>query len=251
VSYAGAIYELARFADRNRIPVRGQNGIVSTGGTLFPSRRETIERVFGCRVFNQYGSREMGVFACELPGCEGLWIAPWNCHVEIVDSQGMPVDDGVEGEIVVTSLTNFAMPLIRYRIGDRGALMAPGAGPHPLASRTLECVTGRTGDAFRCRDGTIVSAAYWAPLLYFREWVGEFQVIQKSEDWIVFRFVLDGVAEVPAGAWEEICSGVRTAFGAGCRVDKEVVDEIPVLSSGKRRYVISEISDSAAASMTR
>jgi phenylacetate-CoA ligase len=244
VAYSNAIYELARFAERNAIAVRAQNGIVVTGGTLFPLRREVIQRVFGCPVYNQYGSREVGNIACEVPGHQGLWIAPWHCHVEIVDPQGLPVEDGVEGEIVVTSLANFAMPLIRYRIGDRGALMPRGFGPHPLASRSLQSVTGRTGDAFRSRQGTIVSPAYFPPLLYFRTWIREFQVIQKREDQVLFRFVLEGVREVPRGDWEEICSGVRKALGADCRVDFEIVDEIPVMASGKRRYIMSEVTGS-------
>jgi len=239
-AYTQAMYELARFSQANEIPVRSQNGIVATAGTLHPFMREAIQEVFGCPVFNVYGSREISSIACEIPGYQGLWIAPWNCHVEIVDSRGLPVDDGVGGEIVITSLTNFAMPLIRYRIGDRGALMPRGSGPHPMASRVLENVTGRTVDAFRLHDGTIVDGEYLTHLVYFREWIRAFQVVQKREDWIQFRVVLEG-NDYPSEEWEQILSGVRAVFGAECRVDLEIVDEIPALPTGKYRYTISEV----------
>jgi phenylacetate-CoA ligase len=240
MAYAQVVYELARFAERNSIAVRRQNAIVSRANTLFPFMRETLERVFGCPVYNYYGSREVSGIASEIPGHEGLWIAPWNCYVEVVDPQGNATADGAEGELVVTCLSNYAMPLIRYRIGDTGVLMPRGAGPHPRASRMLASVTGRTVDLFRLSDGTLVSGGYLAMLLYFRDWIRAFQVVQKREDWIVYRFVLEG-REVPRTDWEEICSGVRKLFGADCQVDMEIVDEIPALPSGKYRYTISEV----------
>jgi phenylacetate-CoA ligase len=240
VAYAQGIYELARFAERNSIEMRRPKAIVTAADTLHPFMRETIERVFSCPVFDRYGARETGLIACEIPGYEGLWINPWTVHVEIVDSNGAQVKDGEEGEIVVTSLANFAMPLIRYRIGDRGILAPPGSGPHPLASRVLERVTGRTNDVFRLRDGGIVSGQFFIYLMYLRPWVRAFQVVQKTEDWIVFRIVLEN-SNYPPEEWEEICLRARSVFGAECRIDLEIVTEIPSLPSGKTRHTISEV----------
>lgn len=240
LAYAQAIYELAKYAQRNQISVRRQNAVMTSAGTLFPFMRQAIQEVFGCEVFNIYGSREVTSIACEVPGHQGLLIPPWTCHVEIVDPSGSPVADGIEGEIVVTCLANFAMPLIRYRIGDRGVLAPRGTGPHPKASRMLEHVTGRTVDAFRLRDGTIVDGEYLTHLMYFRNWVRAFQVVQKREDWLVFRVVLEG-ADYPRDEWQQICSGVRAVFGPQCQIDLEVVDVIPTLPSGKYRYTISEV----------
>ncbi len=84
--------------------------------------REKIQQVFQCRVYDRYGSREFGDMVCENPNMDGLWVAPWGCYLEVVDTHGQRLPDGVEGEILVTSLTNHAMPLIRYKIGDRGVL---------------------------------------------------------------------------------------------------------------------------------
>ena len=67
-----------------------------------------------------------------------------------------------------------------------------------------------------------------------------FQVVQKREDWMAFRVVLEGTG-YPPEEWEEICSRARSVFGSECRVDLEIVDEIPALPSGKYRYTISEV----------
>ena len=240
LAYAQAAYEVAAFAEREHIPVRPQRAIMTSAGTLYPSMRETIEGVFGCRVFDRYGSREVGDMACEIPQCDGLWIAPWAVHVEVLDDAGRPVPDGTEGELVVTSLTNFAMPLLRYRIGDRGALAPVGAGWQGGDARVLQRITGRTTDAFRLRDGTLVYGAYFTHLMFFRDWVERFQFIQKEHERILVRIVCLG--ERPADAEREIIDGVRTIMGSECRVEFEYCERIDPGASGKHRYTISEVA---------
>ena len=142
LAYSQAAYELAVFADHEGIPIRPQRAVMTSAGMLHPFMRETMERVFGCRVFNRYGSREAASMACEIPQCDGLWIAPWGVHIEVLDEAGQPVPDGTDGEIVVTLLTNYAMPLLRYRIGDRGALAPPGNG---MAGRCCPSVASSDG----------------------------------------------------------------------------------------------------------
>ena len=245
VSYAQAIYELARFAQRSDIAVRPQTAIVTAASALHDFMRETIAEVFRCPVYNRYGARETGLIATEVPGYEGLWVNPWTVHVEIVDAQGAPVEDGTEGEIVVTSLANFAMPLIRYRIGDRGIFAPRGSGPHPEATRVLKRVSGRTSEVFRLSDGTVVPGEYFVHLVGVessgrsRPWVRSFQVVQKASDLIVFRMVLED-PDYPHDEWERVRADVRAVCG-DCQVEMEIVDKIPLLPSGKFPYTISEV----------
>ena len=239
MAYAQAAYEVAAFTEREGIAVRPQRAVMTSAGTLYPFMRERIERVFGCRVYNKYGSREVGDMACEIPQCDGLWIAPWGVHVEVVDDAGSPVPDGTEGELIVTLLTNFAMPLLRYRIGDRGALAPPGTGWNGDAARVLLRVTGRTVDAFRLPDGTVIDGEYFTHLLYFRDWVSRFQVIQRDHESILVRIV--PCADRPVDAEREIVNGVLAVMGSHCRVEFEYCDQIEVSASGKYRYTISEV----------
>jgi phenylacetate-CoA ligase len=238
VAYAQSIYELARFAEREQIAVVPQRAILTSAGTLYPFMREKIAQVFHCEVYNLYGSREVSDIAWELPGFKGLWAPPWANFIEIVDEDGTAVPPGTEGNIVVTCLTNYAMPLLRYWIGDRGALFPQSEAPEGV--QMLSHVSGRTVDTFRRRDQTLVDGEYFTHLLYFRPWVWKFQVVQKSYNSILFRLVSTN-GKPPRAELDEIAGRSRLAMGEDCKVDFEFCDELPPLRSGKFRYTVSEV----------
>jgi len=208
--------------------------------TLYPFMRDTIERIFKCRVYNKYGSREVGDIACERPGYDGLWIAPWGNYIEIVDSEGNRVPDGTPGEILVTSLTNYAMPLIRYRIGDRGVLLPAKAGKEGRYGQVLKEVLGRTYDLFINKDGVLFEGGYFMVLLYFRDWIEKYQVIQKSPSNITFRIV-KSESECPQTELDEIAAKTKVIMGHDCETNFEFVDEILSSESGKFRFLISDV----------
>jgi phenylacetate-CoA ligase len=243
VAYAGAMYELAKFAEGEGLDVARQSAIITTAVTLYPFMRQTIERVFQCKVFNRYGSREVGDVAIERPGFGGLWVAPWGNYVEIVDEQGNRVPDGTEGEIVVTSLTNFAMPLLRYRIGDRGMLSGasdPGTRSH---GQVLERIVGRTYDMFVNRHGTLVEGGHFMALLYFRDWISRYQVIQEEHSRIVYRVVTRD-SETPEqlqAELDEIAAKTSLIMHDDCDVAFEFVDQISPSVSGKYRFIVSRL----------
>lgn len=241
VAYAQAIYELANFAESEGLEVRPQRAVVTSAGTLFPFMREKIAKVFGCEVYNLYGSREVSDIACEVPGGTGLWVAPWGNYVEVVDDHGETVPPGTTGNLLITCLTNYAMPLIRYQIGDRGAILPEAEnGSHP-PGQVLKTITGRNVDAFRTRDGTLVDGEYFTHLLYFRSWVWKFQVIQKTPERVVFKIMPTQARPSPEDL-KEITQKTQLVLGPGCSVDFEFVNELPPHSSGKYRYTISEVT---------
>jgi phenylacetate-CoA ligase len=243
VAYAQSIYELAKFSEHDGLEVIPQTAIITSAGTLYPFMREQIEKVFKCRVFNRYGSREVYDIACERPGWAGLWVAPWGNFIEIVDRDGNRLPDGTEGEILVTLLTNFAMPLVRYRIGDRGVLSPRKKQTQVYEAQVLERVIGRTVDTFKIKQGTLIDGEYFTHLLYFKDWVWKFQVVQKNYSHILFRIVKSsenyGQAEL-----DEITGKTRLVMGNDCKVEFEFLGEIPPSPSGKFRYTISEVQPS-------
>jgi phenylacetate-CoA ligase len=238
IAYAQAIYELAQFVEQEQIRVVPQRAVLTSAGTLYEFMREKIGRVFGCEVYNLYGSREVSDVAWELPGSSGLWAPPWANFIEIVDEKGAPAPEGTGGNILITCLTNYAMPLVRYSIGDRGALLprSETAGGVQILSH----VAGRNVDVFRRNDRTLVDGEYFTHLLYFRTWVRKFQVVQKSTEHVVFKVVSTN-GKPPKEDLDEITNRCRLAMGADCRVDFEFVEELPALPSGKFRYTISEV----------
>ncbi|MDE3066485.1 MAG: phenylacetate--CoA ligase family protein [Verrucomicrobiota bacterium] len=242
LAYAQIAYELARFVEREKLHLMPQHVIVTSAGTLYPFMREKIAQVFGCRLYNLYGSREVSLIGLEVPGVNGLWVPPWGNFVEILDDAGHPVPPGEEGNIVVTCLTNYAMPLVRYHIGDRGALAAniQPANGRP-GGQVLKYVSGRSVDVFRTRDQKLVDGEYFTHLLYFRPWVGKFQVVQKAYEHVQFRIVKTNGGPTPAEL-DEIAAKSRLVMGDNCRVDFEFPGELPPHPAGKYRYTISEIA---------
>lgn len=243
IAYAQAMYELALFVEREALTVTPQSAIMTCAGTLYPFMREKIEAAFQCEVFNQYGSREVGNIACECKFHSGLHVFPWGSYVEIVDDEGNPVPKGVEGNIIVTSLTNFAMPLIRYSIGDRGVLLPEEKtclcgriGP------TLEKILGRSVDMFKTKEGALVDGEYFTHLLYFRDWVHKFQVLQKSRSLIVFKIIKNKLDHTPSEL-DEIVTKTKIVMGDDCQVVFEFVDDLPPSASGKYRYTMSEVQN--------
>jgi phenylacetate-coenzyme A ligase PaaK-like adenylate-forming protein/predicted nucleotidyltransferase len=93
--------------------------VVLSGETVWDRQRETVEAAFDSRVTTLYTLAEVGIVGSE---CEagGYHVEDQVAVVEILDDLGRPTPMGAEGELVVTSLVNRAMPLIRYRTGDRG-----------------------------------------------------------------------------------------------------------------------------------
>jgi phenylacetate-CoA ligase len=241
IAYVDSIFELARFAEREKIAIRPQSAIITSAGTLTPFMREKIEGVFQCKVFNRYGSREVSDIAGECAAHRGLHVFPWGCYVEVVDETGNRLPAGTEGNIVVTCLSNFAMPLIRYEIGDRGILSADSSCPCGRGGQILERILGRNDDIFETKDGTQIEGGYFGFLLYSRPWVWKCQVIQKDYSSILFK-IKQSEYDYEPEELTDIIHKTRVIMGEDCRVDFEFVDDIPTSPSGKYRYILSEIN---------
>ena len=99
----------------------GLKAIFCTGEVLYDHQRELISETFGVPVANGYGARDAGFIAHECPAGK-MHIAAEHVIVEILDESGQSVPKGEVGEIVITNLDGYAMPFIRYKTGDLGAL---------------------------------------------------------------------------------------------------------------------------------
>ncbi|MGQ9581827.1 MAG: phenylacetate--CoA ligase family protein [Armatimonadota bacterium] len=246
LAYAEAMYELAKFIEQERLNVHSPHAIMTSAGTLYNYMRETIQRVFGAPVFNRYGSREVGDIACECEVHQGLHVCPVMYYVEILREDGSPARPGEVGEVVVTSLTNYAMPLIRYRIGD----MAAWAETSCSCGRSwplLKEVTGRVTDTFVSASRTKVNGEYFTHLLYFRDWIKKFQFVQESYTRIRLLIIpaipTDQAKYVVEQERAALLAKVRAVMGPECILEIELVDDIPLSPSGKYRYTISKVSD--------
>ncbi|WP_018862946.1 phenylacetate--CoA ligase family protein [Thioalkalivibrio sp. ALJ5] len=243
--YAESGHELARHALRRGVRVPGIGSVLSSAGTLFPDMRETIEKAFDAPVFNRYGSREVGDIACECEHHRGLHVNPLTQYLEILDDDGRPTPPGTPGRVVVTSLTNHSMPLLRYAIGD----LASWSGQTCDCGREwplLEGVWGRVTDHIRGANGAVVFGGWLRQLLYPEDWIGQYQWVQHAADHIRLRLI--PIDRAPQGEREQrlqarLAPEIREQLGAGTRLDIDRVNEIPPSPSGKHLHVISELQE--------
>ncbi len=243
-SYVDGAAEFARYLLRSGRQVPPPRGIVTSAGVLQPAVRQVIESGLRARVLNRYGSREVGDAACSCPEGEPLHISPRTHFVEILDEQGTPCPPGVEGEMHITLLTNFSMPLVRYRIGDRAAMTDEpcACGRH---SPRLACVSGRSNEYLTASDGSRISGVAISTLWYDIPAVRQYQLHQVAADRVVLRIVPadPSRAEDIAAAVERVRPKFRELLGETVRLELELTDAIPTTPTGKHIYIRNDVAN--------
>jgi len=246
--YRDGIYAIARFVNKHGIRMHSPAVIISGGASLYPFMAEAIEKAFGSPAISAYGSRELGAAACQCAEHKGMHIAS-NAHlIEAIGADGRPVLDQ-DGELAITPLMNYAMPMIRYRIGDRGQVTKRpcqcGRG-FPL----LDKLSGRTIESLVNQRGEHVDPMYFIHLLGVMnqsEDVAKFQVIQEPEGSITINLVArTGVLENQVHVdFDAIRDNIRRVMGPECGVRFTFVSDIPLTVSGKYPYVIRRVQADA------
>ena len=236
------LYELARFVTNEGLKLPPPRAIVTTGSTLYPWMREAIEGAFATKVFNWYGSREVSGIAMECDAHRGLHVCLPLQHLEILRPDGSPTLPSEVGEVVLTCLTNGAMPLIRYRIGD---LAAWSEDPCSCGRSwpILQEVAGRTRDLFVKKDGTRIRIS--ETIFYRYSWIRRFQVVQEDYDFVKALIIPDGESEGASRKYASdilhIRTAIRTLMGPECTVEVVLTDRIAATTSGKHRYLVSKV----------
>ncbi len=232
VGYASSLRHLAR-----RALARGGGprlrAVETSAELLTADARRDIEAAFSCRVLDRYGCREAGVIAHECRAGEG-----WHISAETVWLETDP-----EGRLLLTTLMNYSMPLVRYRNEDLVALGSKRCS----CGRGLPLMTGvagRIADIILSPSGRAIHGEFFTHLFYGVPGVREFQVVQKAAADLLIRVVAD--ASFTAEHRARIEASIRDHADAAFRVRWESPAEIPRGLSGKFRFTISEISGTEA-----
>jgi len=235
-AYASAVYLMARYMENRGIDDIRPKAILTSCEMLFDYQRETIERVFGCEVFDYYSGRDTTLHAGECPEHSGYHLAIENAVIEFIKDDEH-VAPGELGKITITDLSNYAMPFIRYEIGDLGVpsneICSCGRGL-PL----MEKVSGRIRDIITTKGGKYITGAFFNHLFCDTKGIKQFQFIQKTRDYAILKIVkgenylqteLDTIIEKIYNQCEDM------------KIEVEFVESIPLTRSGKYRFTMSEV----------
>ncbi len=238
-SYMESALELARYLAKCPQTFVSPQFVISTIGPLTDDVRSEIETHLKCPVYNQYGSREVGGMSCECASQKGMHTFPWWNRVEVVNEQDQPLSEG-EGRVVVTTLENFTMPLIRYEIGD--VAIADGyecaCGRH---SFKLKTVMGRTLGYFKKPDGSLAHSHFLVQALFFRDWIKRFQIVQDRLDHVLIRVEKVVSCTPPEEDLSDINRKTKVLMGDSCQVEFVFVPEIERSTSGKYVYTRCDV----------
>jgi len=211
--------------------------IITSAETLLDHQREKIERAFGCKVYDQYGSAEQVVLVCQ---CEkgSYHVNSEYGYLEILDRNNHPVKPGELGEFVCTGFTNNAMPLIRYKIGDMGILSNKKCDCGRQLP-VIERIYGRNDDVLVTPDGRYIGRL--DPIFKGVEnTIKESQIIQEKIDLIKVLIVRDKGYREKDG--EFIIRELQKRMGPAVTCEIEHVDSIGRTKNGKYRAVICEVN---------
>ena len=229
-SYVTPIYELAILVESEKLKIHSPQMIITSADTLYPQIKEKIEKIFKTTVWNRYGSREVGGIAM---GKDKLKTAYWHNYVEVVYPRGFK--DKELGKILVTTLNNYSMPLIRYDIGDIGK--ESSEWPY------LDSVEGRELAAVVNRKGKIIPGTFFVHffgVVLNKGYIKKFQLIQKSFNTLEIKVVVDNEVEFAKNK-HEIEELVNKTMEEECEIIWTKVKSIQNLKSGKYVYVKSEL----------
>lgn len=234
-AYASAMSLLAEFIKEHGIEGIRPKLIELTAEKVTGPQRRLLEEVFQCKVADWYSAREMGTiaFECEEGGqhvCETRFL-------EII-ADGRVVEPGQLGEIVITSLHQYTMPFIRYKMGDL-AIYETNSCACGRGLPVLREVVGRTNDYLMSADGQFVHSGYFGEAFWARPEIARFQVYQPDRQHLEVRLVCK--QEVDQAWLEDVRSHVQARFGPTMLISVKVVDEIPLTSAGKHRFIISDV----------
>ncbi|MEX2129592.1 MAG: hypothetical protein WD871_15315 [Xanthobacteraceae bacterium] len=237
-SYPSILRELAASPPPEINGPYSVKGASALGETVDQELRDLVAQNWRCRVFDAYSAEEAGCMAIECPEGDGYHVQAEAVLLEVLNSEGEACQPGEIGEIVVTPLFNYAMPLLRYAIGDyaeAGGRCGCGRGL-PLLKRIL----GRQRNMLVLADGRV----YWptfgtrafakiAPIL-------QQQFHQAESDRLEVRLVVG--APLAAQQEQALKDKVQQALPAPFRIDLVYVDEIARNAGGKFELFTSAVA---------
>lgn len=233
-AYASSLTAITNYIGNRDLSAEINIKSIFSGSEALPDQtKEKLIKTFQCPVYSRYSSQEMGLLAQQTKQQNDLFtLNNASYYFEFLKlNSNEPVKEGELGRIVVTDLFNKAMPLLRYDTGDIGSFKYSSDG-----KKYLYRIDGRKTDfVYNTRDELISPHAVSMAMWKFNE-IKQFQFIQKGrKEYKVLVNATESFNE------ELLINNMKRQMGEDAKISVEFIDEIPVLSSGKRRYIVNEM----------
>ena len=230
--YVTAIKELALFLDEQNLRFPDLKGVILCAETVDDHSQTYIEKVFRAPSYNTYGGRELSLIAMGCSQGNGLHEVSENNYVEFE-----PIDlRGYEnaGNLIITNLNNYAMPFIRYRVGDIGIPSSKESCGCGRGLPLIKRVIGRTTDVFVFHDGTRIAGEMFIHLMKDFT-LKEYQFVQTSDSRVALRVKKNECLSDP------LISSIRSTYKkylpGSVQLDFEEVETFEKTITGKFRFV--------------
>ncbi len=180
ISFPSNLLALADYCQDGGIDLPSLRQIMTVGETVTLELRQKVQAVWSVPLVDSYSCQEAGYLAIQCPDSNGYHIQCENVLLEVLDEEGRACRPGEVGRVLITSLHNFATPLIRYEIGDYAEVGAPCACGRglPVITRVL----GRYRNRLVLPDGRKVfpTFGYHDEVRAITSKIRAFRYIQRS-----------------------------------------------------------------------
>ncbi len=237
--YSGAIYMFVEFCKKYQIQLTYHpHAIIITSENILESQKNRIRDFFQCEVFEEYGSREFGILAHECEAHNGLHLAEEQFIFEIYDPVTNQSNFEGHGEILISSLFNYGMPLLRYRIEDEGTISSFRC-TCGRSLKVLKKINGRIIDYIVTHDGKLIHQWIFESFFDSEPGISSFQIRQYKKGKVTIFLVLN--ENFTMQKFEKIKAEIQFMFRNELSVTIQRVDKIDLLPSGKRQITLSHI----------
>jgi phenylacetate-CoA ligase len=238
MTYPSILRELALLSIARGVRLTNLREVRTFGELLSPETRALCREAWDVPATDVYSTEEAGYLALQCPQHEHYHVQSEGVLVEILDEQGRPCAPGQVGRVVVTSLHNFAMPLIRYELGDYAEFGE--ACPCGRGLPVLKRIAGRVRNTLVTASGSRYWPTFGARGLSEIAPVLQSQFVQKEFDLIEARLVT--AVRPTSGQEEQMRKHVLTRLPAGFRLSFVYCDRISRSAGGKFEDFISEVT---------
>ncbi len=236
LGFASSFELISQFLEKENlnIKIKNLNPIIANSEYLNPYTKAIVKAHLDIEILSRYSSEEIGIIAQQaIESPDKFTINHASYYVELLNlDNDEAVKEGEFGRIVVTDLFNYAMPIIRYDTGDIARFIKSKQG-----NTKFDKVEGRKMDLIYDTQGNIISSfVVYTKFYNYYSLLNQYQFIQHSKNKYEVKLNLK------SNTFEfenDLIQAVKNDFGKDAIVAISYVDEIPPLSSGKRKKVVS------------